>query len=122
MLRNLHSLCHWSQAVPPRTLNTLVKILLNVLQTSPQVFIDSLPSGMFPWRRPRPSVAAFRVVHCLRMLVWLQGWMWTNDTLIGAHLWPLLQKWYGKNETVREATVVCAIRLIGKRLLLLVQQ
>ena len=40
--------------------------------------------------------------------------MWTNDTLIRAHLWPLLQQWNAKQDSVREATVVCTVRLIGK--------
>lgn len=114
MLKNLHTLCHWSQSVSLQTVNQLAKIFVGILQTNSQVFIDSVPPGVSPWRRPRPSVMAFRVVHCLRMLVWLQGWMWTNDVLIGAHLWPLLQKWHVSKGEVREATAVCVIRLIGK--------
>ena len=67
-----------------------------------------------PWHRPRPSVLAFHIVYCLRAIAHYQGWVWTNDTLIRAHLWPLLQQWNANQDAVREATVVCAVRLIGK--------
>ena len=66
------------------------------------------------WHRPRPSVLAFHIVHCLRAIAHYQGWVWTNDTLIRAHLWPLLQQWNAKQDAVHEAAIVCAVRLIGK--------
>ena len=93
----------------------LTKVLVGILRDSEQVYIDGEPQDQFPWRRPRPSVVAFRVVHCLRMLAWFLGWVWTNDTLIRAHIWPILQQWHGKKgEAVRESTVICIIRLIGE--------
>ena len=66
------------------------------------------------WHRPRPSVLAFHIVHCLRAIAHYQGWVWTNDTLIRAHLWPLLQQWNANQDAVREAAIVCTVRLIGK--------
>lgn len=102
------------QFFSPKMLDNLTRCLIVILQNSEHVFIDA-PSTQGVWRRPRPSALAFQVVHCLRILSWYRGWVWTNDTLIRAHLWPLLQQWNGTSrESVREATVVCVIRLIGE--------
>ena len=92
---------------------------MQLLNTSDGVYIVSPPkaagaSDSTPWHRPRPSVLAFHIVHCMRMISCDQGWVWTNDTLIRAHLWPLLQQWNAKQDSVREATIVCAVRLIGE--------
>ena len=102
------------QSPPPNLVSSLVPALLELLKNSPQVYIDSTPPGQLPWRRPRPSTLAFHLVHCLRALTWYQGWVWTNDTLIGAHLWPLLQQWNSSADSVREETIVCILRLIGE--------
>ena len=47
-----------------------------------------------------------------------KGWSWTNDVLIGRHLWPILQQWNGgkggeEGGVVKEAVLVCVLRLIG---------
>eukprot|EP00731_Ephydatia_muelleri_P028122 Em0019g995a len=51
--------------------------------------------------------------HFKLLCNWKQGWAWTNDVLIRGHLWPTLQQWNNKSESIREATVVCIIRLFG---------
>jgi len=142
LLRNMHTLCKWCpvravqlsavemseglvslcpsplplhhpQVSQPRLVTSLVQALVEVLRASQKVYIDSPPPGQIPWRRPRPSSLAFHIVHCLRFLTWYQGWVWTNDVLIRAYLWPLLQQWNSNADSVREATVVCIMRLIG---------
>ncbi len=41
--------------------------------------------------------------------------MWTNDTLIRAHLWPILKKWNSsEGSEVKDAAAVCVVRLIGE--------
>ena len=117
---NLHTLCQWASGNGQK-IDALTKSLIKLLETSDGVYIVSPPPpqpssalGSTPWHRPRPSVLAFHIVHCLRMISHFQGWVWTNDTLIRAHLWPLLQQWNAKQDTVRDATVVCTVRLIGK--------
>ena len=121
---NLRALCQWGRDKPKIPL--LTSSLVQLLQTSDSVYIVSSPppppprapaavaTGPTPWHRPRPSVLAFHIVHCLRAIAHYQGWVWTNDTLIRAHLWPLLQEWNSNQDAVREAAVVCAVRLIGK--------
>jgi len=104
---------HHPQVSQPRLVTSLVRALVEVLRASQKVYIDSPPPGQIPWRRPRPSSLAFHIVHCLRLLTWYQGWVWTNDVLIRAYLWPLLQQWNTNVDSVREATVVCIMRLIG---------
>lgn len=103
----------FSQPPIQNPVDELTKVIIDLLKTSTHVCIDQ-QIGQFPWRRPQPSVMAFHLVHCLRLLSWHQGWAWTNDVLIRSHLWPTLQQWNNKSESIREATVVCIIRLIGK--------
>ena len=120
---NLHTLCQWGKGSKAK-ISHLTNSLIKLLQTSDGVYIVSPPplpqatAAMAtiptPWHRPRPSVLAFHIVHCLRAIAHHQGWVWTNDTLIRAHLWPLLQQWNANRDAVRETTVVCAVRLIGK--------
>lgn len=51
----------------------------------------------------------------LRLLATVRGWKgWTNDVLIRQHLWPLLQVWNKDPDSLREATVVCIVRLLGQ--------
>ena len=111
---HMHTLCGWVQ-VTGSNLDKLTNRLLHILNTSPAVNIDYPPPPPSPWRRPRPSVLAFHIVHCLRLISHFQGWVWTNDTLIRAHLWPLLQKWNSSEGSgVKDAAAVCTVRLIGK--------
>ena len=65
--------------------------------------------------KPCPSRHACTIVLALRVLSAVKGWKeWTNDVLIRDHLWPLLQQWNKKPESLREATIVCIVRLLGK--------
>ena len=84
-----------------------------MLCTSPHVTINAPPTG--PSLRPQPSKHAYAVVMGLRVLAYSQGWAWTNDTLIRTQLWPLLQQWNKQPSSVREATIVCILRLVGTR-------
>ena len=52
----------------------------------------------------------------LRVLSAVRGWTWSNDVLIRQHLWPLLQQWNKDSSCLREATIVCILRLIGKEI------
>ncbi len=110
----MHTLCGWTQ-VNNDTVNLLTQKLLYMLNTCSGVFIDHAPPPPSPWRRPRPSVQAFHIVHSLRLLAYTQGWVWTNDSLIRAHIWPILQKWNSsEGSDVKEAAAVCVVRLIGE--------
>ena len=112
---HLHSLCCWGRS---SSCQVLASSLMDLLKTSSSVYIDSTPCSHIPWQRPRPSVAAYRIVSCLNLLGWCRGWAWTNDFLIGKQLWPVLQAWNGRDKEggaslVKEAVVVCVLRLIG---------
>ena len=116
---NFSTLCQWKRNSSTK-ISELTNCLVQLLQTSNGVYIVCPPQPVAmgtvptPWHRPRPSVLAFHIVHCLRAIAFNQGWVWTNDSLIRAHLWPLLQQWNANRDAVREATIVCTVRLIGK--------
>lgn len=67
-----------------------------------------------PYMKPCPSKHACTIVMALRVLAAVRGWKgWTNNILIRQHIWPLLQLWNKDPESLREATVVCVVRLLG---------
>jgi len=72
-----------------------------------------------PWQRPRPSLVGYQLVYCLNLLATCKRWAWTNEFLIGKLLWPILEGAGSRNvsaegEEVKEAAVVCVVRLVGK--------
>ena len=83
---------------------------METLCSSKHVFVDTPSSTSLP----HPSKHAYAVVLALRVLASTQGWAWTNDTLIQHHLWPLLEQWNKSPSSLREATIICIIRLIGE--------
>ena len=95
-----------------KTVEKLATVLLTLLQTSHNIAVEQLPCE--GWLRPRPSRVTFYIVHALRLLAWFKGWTWTSDVLIRAHLWPILQSWNAKRESVKEATVMAVVRLLGQ--------
>jgi len=101
-----------AQKITIKTVDKLVKVLLHLLQTSRNVSGDLIPCK--GWCRPRPSPLTFHLVHSLRLLAWFKGWLWTSDVLIRTHLWPILQNWNAKKDSVPEATVMAVVRLLGK--------
>ena len=111
--KNLYTLCHWNTVGSINQVNHLTETLIEVLKTSKSTYIDAVPPDHTPWRRPCPSILAYHVVQSLRLLGFQQGWVWTNDTLIRAHVWPLLQQWNKDRDSVREAAIACTVRLIG---------
>ena len=89
--------------------DSLTGCLIEVLKSSSSVSIKVAPDS-----KPHPSRHACTIVLALRVLAKVRGWKdWTNDVLIGQYLWPLLQQWNKDPESVREATVVCLVRLLG---------
>ena len=95
-----------------KTVDKLATLLLQLLQTSRNVTVEQHPCQ--GWCRPKPSRLTFHLVHTLRLLAWFKGWVWTSDVLIRAHLWPILQTWNSKKDSVPEATVMAVVRLLGK--------
>ena len=88
---------------------------IEILKLSPYIKIEIPPSNSTSaGLRPRPSKHAYAIVMALRVLGACQGWAWTNDTLIRRYLWPLLQQWNKQPGSLREAAVVCIIRLLGE--------
>ena len=67
-----------------------------------------------------------RLPEVVNVLAASKTWSWTYDFLIGKHLWPILQEWSGKKGlaksqdeeeggvVIKDAVVVCVLRLIGK--------
>ena len=101
-----------SQTISMKLVDKLSLVLLQVLQTSRKVTVEQqLCQG---WSRPRPSHLTFHLVHALRLLSWFKGWVWTSDVLIKAHIWPILQAWNSKKDSVAEATVMAVVRLLGE--------
>jgi hypothetical protein len=94
-----------------KTVDKLASVLMQLLQTSRNVTVEQLPCQ--GWSRPRPSHLTFQLVHSLRLLAWFKGWVWTSDVLIKAHIWPILQAWNCKKDSVPEATVMAVVRLLG---------
>ena len=99
------------QTITAKTVDKLASVLLQLLQTSRRVTVEQEPCQ--GWFRPRPSRLTFHLVHTLRLISWFKGWVWTSDVLIKAHIWPILQSWNGKRDSVPEATVMAAVRLLG---------
>lgn len=89
--------------------DSLTECLIDVLKNSSSILIKVAPDS-----KPYPSRHACTIVLALRVLSKVRGWKeWTNDVLIGLHVWPILQQWNKEPESVREATVVCLVRLLG---------
>lgn len=95
-----------------KTVDKLATVLLHLLQTSCNVTVEQQPCQ--GWNRPKPSRLTFQLVHSLRLLAWFKEWVWTSDILIRAHIWPILQAWNSKRDSVPEATVMAVVRLLGK--------
>ena len=102
------------QCITAKTVDKLAGVLLQLLQTSRKVSVEEQPYQ--GWSRPRPSTLTFHLVHTLWLLAWFKGWVWTSDVLIRAHLWPILQAWNAKKDSVAEATVMAVVRLLGESL------
>ena len=100
-----------TQTITAKTVDKLASVLLQLLQTSRRVTVEQEPCR--GWFRPRPSHLTFHLVHTLRLLSWFKGWVWTSDVLIKAHVWPILQSWNSKSDSVPEATVMAVVRLLG---------
>lgn len=104
------------QTITVKTVDKLASVLLQLLQTSRRVTVEQEPCQ--GWFRPRPSHLTFHLVHTLRLLSWFKGWVWTSDVLIKAHVWPILQAWNSKKDSVPEATVMAVVRLLGNEVCL----
>lgn len=119
-LPSVHSCVSLSPVVPQtitvKTVDKLASVLLQLLQTSRRVTVEQEPCQ--GWFRPRPSHLTFHLVHTLRLLSWFKGWVWTSDVLIKAHVWPILQAWNSKKDSVPEATVMAVVRLLGNEVCL----
>lgn len=100
------------QNISVKTVDKLATVLLQLLQTSSKVTVELQPCQ--GWNRPKPSHLTFQLVHSLRLLAWFKEWVWTSDVLIRAHIWPILQAWNFKRDSVPEATVMAVVRLLGK--------
>ena len=112
VFRCMASEVYFFQNICVKTVDKLATVLLQLLQTSSKVTVELQPCQ--GWNRPKPSHLTFQLVHSLRLLAWFKEWVWTSDVLIRAHIWPILQSWNFKRDSVPEATVMAVVRLLGK--------
>ncbi|XP_011409711.1 PREDICTED: microtubule-associated protein 1A-like isoform X2 [Amphimedon queenslandica] len=108
-MKNISAFCKWQQNLSSMIRDSLTECLIDMLKNSSSISIKVAPDS-----KPYPSRHACTIVLALRLLSKVRGWKeWTNDVLIRHYTWPILQQWNKEPESVREATVVCLIRLLG---------